>query len=137
MSFTQALQYRELTPPKKPENVNPLAATVKSAVFFLGGLFFAWNLLLVYGFSTMVDPALPDQQRNQEIVRRFLFGDGIPHTVFVVGLFAGALICFALCAMNLWSRVTGVQKGTRNSKISIATLVLALIVLGLIYFALA
>ena len=40
------------------------------------GLVFAWPLLVIYGFSTMVDPRLEHHNRTQAIMDRFLFGDG-------------------------------------------------------------
>lgn len=47
--------------------------SVSSAVV---GLMFGWQTLVIYAFSTMVDPQIHDSERSRIIAERFLFGDG-------------------------------------------------------------
>ncbi len=110
------------------------ASLAKCVGFLLGGIFFAWNLLVVYAFSSMVDPALPRGQRNAEIVRRFLLGDGIHHVFLVIGLCAAAVICFASAGTNIWAVATG--RSGRASKLAISTgaLALSLLAFATVYF---
>ncbi|EMB18951.1 membrane protein [Rhodopirellula europaea 6C] len=47
------------------------------------GLTFAWQTLVVYAFSTMVDPQIRGGDRAKMIADRFLFGDG-PFQIVIV-----------------------------------------------------
>ena len=85
----------------------------------------------------MVDPALPSDQRTAEIVRRFLFGDGIHQLFIVAGMFAAALICFALAGNNVWTIITGTNTKARLSTISAGVITLTILVFGMIYVVLA
>jgi hypothetical protein len=50
------------------------------------GLVFGWVTLVIYAFSTMVDPEITGRERARTIADRFLFGDG-PLQIVVVCLF--------------------------------------------------
>lgn len=40
------------------------------------GLMFAWQALVIYAFSAMVDPQISGDERTRIVADRFLFGDG-------------------------------------------------------------
>lgn len=56
---------------------------VISAVSLVVGLAFAWSLLAIYAFSTMIDPQITGDERKRLIADRFLYGDGLLHTALV------------------------------------------------------
>ena len=116
---------------------NRSAAIVKFIAFIVGGLFFVWNLLVVYAFSSMVNPELPSDQRTAEIFRRFLFGESIAHIIMVTGLIAATLMCFALASINAWTLISKTNLEYQLSNISTATLALAIVIVGLTYCFLA
>jgi hypothetical protein len=113
------------------------ASLAKCVAFLIGGLFFAWNLLVIYAFASMVDPALPSDQQTSETFRRFLFGDGIHQIFIVTGMFVAALICFALAGTNIWTVATGKRTKTRLSIMSTGAVTLTIIVFGMIYLVFA
>lgn len=50
------------------------------------GVVFGWQTLVIYAFSTMVDPQIPGDERTRMFADRFLFGDG-PFQIVLVCVF--------------------------------------------------
>lgn len=57
-----------------------------STVSIVVGLFFGWQILVIYAFSTMVDPRIGGRERARMIADQFLFADG-PFQIVIVSLF--------------------------------------------------
>lgn len=112
------------------------ASLAKCGAFLIGGLFFAWNLLVNYAFASMVDPELPSDQKTSETFRQFLFGDGIHQVFIVAGMFVSALICFALAGTNILAAATGKRSKSSLSIMSTGAVTLTIVVLGMIYLLL-
>ncbi len=55
-----------------------------------GLVVFGYGLLMAYGFSSMVDPELPESQRSQLIARRFLLGGNGVQLLLITLFTAGA-----------------------------------------------
>ena len=72
-----------------PPQYSRFVASVIVVGSLAGLVAFGYGLLMAYGFSSMVDPELPESQRSQLIARRFLFGDNgaqlVPITLFTAG----------------------------------------------------
>jgi len=117
--------------------VNRLSSLAKCAAFLIGGLFFAWNLLVIYAFASIVDPALPADQQLNETIRRFLFGDGLHQILIVTVMFIASVLCFTFAGTNFWAVITGKRGNIRIARISTGAVGLTIFVFGIIYFVLA
>lgn len=72
-----------------PPQYRRFVASAIVAWSLAGLVAFGYGLLMAYGFSSMVDPELPESQRSQLIARRFLFGDNGAQLILVTLFTAG------------------------------------------------
>ena len=64
----------------RPSRWHGVGLSILSAIV---GLMFGWQTLMIYAFSTMVDPQLRGDERARVIAHRFFFGDGPFQIVFI------------------------------------------------------
>lgn len=74
------------------------------------GLMFAWQTLVAYAFSTMVDPQIRGGERAKMIADRFLFGDG-PFQIVIVCVFiylaaTGMISAMLFSTFAIWRQPT-------------------------------
>ena len=88
----------ELCPPR-------LASLAIAFLFGFAGAIFAWPLLLVFGFSTMIDARTPSREWWRLYADRVLFGDGwlqlivVIVLLFLTGFGAAAFFLQLSCAL--------------------------------------
>ena len=82
-----------------------VTALLIAAISFVAFALFGFQLLVIFGFSTIVDPSLPDAERRQLAARQFLFGDGPFQIVYVSTFAAITFVAFVSVLAHLSNAV--------------------------------
>ena len=109
---------------------------LKCVAYSLGGLFFFWKLLVVFAFASMVDPSLPQDERNMETLRRFFMANGLIQLLFIGLSFALAITCTIFALTSLYNTITGKSFTLRLSRLLSGVTIITISIIGIVIFLL-
>ena len=115
---------------EKPNRATEFASALG---FTIVGLFFAFALLYLYAFSSMVPPELSPSERMTAILHSFFVGRDFHHPFIVMGLIIACLMCSYLAILSLWSGMTNHVVAIDTSQLLVRSLLVTLVCGGMIY----
>ena len=91
-------------------------ALLISIISFVAVALVGFQLLVIFGFSSIVDPSLPEPDRRQLAAKQFLFGDG-PFQIIYVSTFAAITFVSLISGLTHLSYVVFRRPDLRRAKI--------------------